>query len=143
MSIHFRPFSRTRGAIAFLLGIFISSAVSSIAADDNIGQAVGSVVIPAGISASQVKDTIIRAFTGREWGIKSEAEDRVVGYLKHRSNEAQLTLIFDHQKIDLFCLGWQINKKTGEREKPELPTGWINNIKSDITKLFNRAVTTK
>lgn len=83
------------------------------------------------------------ALSAREWGIKAKTDDRVVGYLKHRSSEATVTLIYNESKIDLFCVGWQIDKKTGVRGKPEQPKGWLNYIKGDITKIFNRTVSKK
>ena len=79
----------------------------------------------------------------RGWGIKSNTGDRVVGYLKHRSNEAQLTLVYSTSKIEIFCVGWEINKNTGARVKPEIPKGWIKNIQADITKVLARTATSK
>ena len=138
-------FARARGALALVFAFFAFSSAFAAEAPggDDLGQSVGTIPIPPNLSKAEVKDTIIKAFTHREWGIKSEGDDRVVGYLKHRSNEAQLTLVFDQQKIDMFCLGWQIDKKTGVREKLEMPKSWINNIKSDVTKGFNQIVGTK
>ncbi|HVS51597.1 MAG TPA: hypothetical protein VHD62_04520 [Opitutaceae bacterium] len=129
--------------VLFVAAFALAAAFPVFAVDNELGESVGTVALPANVTPTEVKDAIVKAFTGREWGIKSQGSARVVGYLKHRSNEAQLTLVFDAQKVELFCLGWQIDKKTGAREKPELPKGWIGNIKSDLTKILNRITTTK
>ena len=129
-------------ATAFFLSLFAVT-VRAAAADDDIGQSAGYVVVPSGTSATEVQDAIVMALGGRGWGVKSNAGDRVVAYLKHRSNEAQLTLVYSTSKIDIFCLGWEINKNTGARGKPEIPKGWIKNLQSDITKTLSRTVTNK
>lgn len=113
------------------------------AENSELGQSAGTVSVPAGVSKTEVRDAIVAALSDREWGIKEKTDDRVVGYLKHRSNEATVTLIYDQSKIDLFCVGYQIDKKTSAREKPEQPKGWLNNIKGDITKILNRTVSKK
>jgi hypothetical protein len=77
----------------------------------------------------------------RQWNIREKADGRVAGYLKHRSNEATVTLVYDATKVDVYCVGWAIDKKTGERKKPEQPKGWLKNIQSDLTKVFNRTLT--
>jgi len=129
-------------ATTFVVSLFAMT-VRAAAADDDAGQSAGYVVVPSGTTVTEVQDAIVMALSGRGWGIKSNAGDRVVGYLKHRSNEAQLTLVYSTSKIDIFCLGWEINKNTGARGKPEIPKGWIKNLQSDITKTLSRTVTNK
>ncbi len=129
-------------ATAFVLSIF-NVTVRAASADDEVGQSAGYVVVPSGTTATEVQDAIVIALGGRGWGIKSNTSDRVVGYLKQRSNEAQLTLVYSTSKIDIFCLGWDINKNTGERKKPEIPRGWIKNIQADITRILSLTVTNK
>ena len=109
---------------------------AAVAAVDDLGQQAGTVNVPAGVTLSEVQNTIVMVLSAREWGIKEKSDGRVVAYLKHRSNEATVTLTYDTTKIDLHCVGWQINKKTGVHEKPEQPTGWMNHIKSDLAKRF-------
>jgi hypothetical protein len=113
------------------------------AAASEVGEAAGSVPVPAGISHATVQDAIVKALLGRQWEVQSKGDDRVVGYLKHRSNEATLTFICSETKVDLFCVGWQINKKTGAREKPEQPKGWLNYIRTDLSKILNRPAAAK
>ena len=127
-------------ATAFIL---VLAAAAPAHAEENIGKLTGSLPVPAGLSKGDVKDAIVMSLSSREWGIKAKTDERVVGYLKHRSNEATVTLIYDATKIDIYCTGWAIDKKTGERKKPEIPEGWLKYIKGDIVKAFNRTVTSK
>lgn len=115
----------------------------SAAVESELGEAAGSVLVPAGVSRANVQEAIVKALLGRQWDVKSKSSDRVVGYLKHRSNEATLTLIYSDTKVDLFCVGWQIDKKSGAREKPEQPKGWLNYIRSDLGKILNRPAASK
>ncbi len=130
------------GLVRHALAAVIFSLVASVgwAADSgDLGEATGSVSIPSGLSRAQVRTAAEQALIGRQWDVKSKADDRVVGYLKHRSNEATLTLVLTDTQVEIFCVGWQVDKKTGVREKPEQPTGWIKYIKGDLTKIMARA----
>lgn len=133
---------RSLVAVAFALLLSQFPAAGALA-DNDLGQSAGAVVVPSGVTASEVQDAIVMALSGRQWGIKAKTDERVVGYLKHRSNEATVTLIYNNSKIDLYCVGWQIDKKTGAREKPEQPKGWLKNLQVDITKNLNRTITNK
>jgi hypothetical protein len=122
------------------------ASVSKLLATDAIegrGELVATIPVPADLTAPQVTEAIVNTLIGRQWGVKSRDGDAVVGYLKHRSNEAKVTLTFDSSNVQLYCIGWQIDKKTGVREKPELPKGWLKNIQADLVKNFNRAATLK
>lgn len=107
------------------------------------GDLVATVAVPSGFTAAEVQEAIVATLAGRQWGVKSREEGTVVGYLKHRSNEAKVTLVYDTATVKLYCIGWQIDKKTGVREKPEQPKGWLKNIQGDLTKHFNRITTQK
>lgn len=124
-------------ALALLLGLF-----SSFARAAEAGQSVGSVPVPAGLTLAEVKEIAAISLVQRQWTVKEKTDNRVVGYLKHRGIEATLTLTFDTNAIQLFCEGWKINKE-GVRQKPELPDGWINNIKKDLAKRLNLATAKK
>ena len=100
---------------------------------------VGTLDVPAGMTISQVKDSVVACVLGREWSVKEQSDGKVVGYLKHRSNEAEITFLFDEKQIKMSCWGYKIEKSTGKREDPELPKGWINNLKKDITRRLNSA----
>ena len=129
---------------AFLASaLVLLSAPLSAADDPELGVAAGTVLVPEGKSATEVQDAIVHALLGRQWEVKQKGSDRVVGYLKHRTNEATLTLIYSTTKVELFCVGWQIDKKTGRREKPEQPKGWLNNIRTDLGKILNRPASSR
>jgi hypothetical protein len=127
---------------AFAVAFFVHA--KAVGADEaDLGQPAGSVAVPEGLSAQQVQNAIIASLAGRQWTIQSKTDERVVGYLKHRSNEATLTMVYDTTKIELYCVGWAINKKTGERKKPEQPEGWLKFIRGDLAKNLGRALVNK
>lgn len=124
--------------MAFVLGFGATVTASAADTSDTKGTLFSSVVVPAKVSQSEVQEAIVATLLGREWTIQSKKDGEVVGYLKHRSNEATVTLAYDTSRVQIYCVGYQINKKTGAREKPEQPTGWLKNIQSDLGKNFNR-----
>ena len=132
---------------AFLAFAFVLSSGSAAAAPaapkSELGELVGTVVIPAGTAQAQVRAAIVAALTSRQWTVKSQSGDRVVGHLKHRTNEATVTFVIGDAKVDQFCVGWQIDKKTGAHEKPELPTRWLTYLREDLAKAFTGAVVRK
>jgi hypothetical protein len=91
------------------------------------------------LTTERVQEVAVQTLIGREWAVDSKSTGEVVGYLKHRSNEALVTLKYDATKVDIYWVGYEINKKTGERKKPEQPTGWLNNIKKDLAKRLTQA----
>jgi len=128
---------------AAIVAAFCALCFTAQAASDDMGQYYGTVPVPEGLSSGEVQKEIMRTLIGREWEVASKDATAVVGYLKHRSNEATVTLAFDTQKVDIHCVGWAINKRTGERRRPEQPEGWLKNIKSDLTKNLNLAALDK
>lgn len=132
-----------RSLFAVVLGLAFCAASQASAAAEGPGTPAGSVAVPNGLSKSEVKETIIMTLAGRGWAIQEKTDEKVVGYLKHRANEATVTLVYDDKTVELFCVGYEINKKTGERKKPELPNGWLNFIRNDLTKKLNQLTATK
>ena len=135
----------TRGMLvisAFALGLFAVSTASATETDPK-GEHFASVAVPTGLAASDIQDAIVATLLGRQWGVKSKADGEVVGYLKHRSNEATVTLTFDTSKVDIYCVGYKIDKSSGSRIKPEQPKGWLKNIQQDLTKNLNKTISHK
>ncbi len=124
-----------------VLTAFLSLGFVTALQASELGEHAGTVTAPEGLSQDDVKDAVVAALSGRRWGVRSTTDDRVTAYLRHRGNEATVTLIYDATKVDLYCVGWKIDKKTGERQKPEQPKGWLKNIQADIMKHFNRILT--
>jgi hypothetical protein len=136
--------SLLRVLVGALLGLLPGSVfAASNPLGDERGQFFATVEVPSGLGANVVKDAIIAALAGREWGVKERTDSHVVGYLKHRSNEAKVTLVYTTEKVDIYCVGWAINKKTGERKEPEQPTGWLKRLQGDLTKNLNSALIAK
>jgi hypothetical protein len=133
-----------RRSLLLVAGLFSLGLVAqSRAADTNLGMPAGSVAVPTGLSKSDVQQAIIATLAGRGWSIQEKNGEKVVGYLKHRSNEATVTLLFDDKKVDLFCVGYEIDKSTGVHKKPEMPNGWLGNIRTDLNKRMNQATAKK
>jgi hypothetical protein len=132
--------SLCRGAaIALIWG---SATLRSAVAED-LGTPAGHITVPTGFTRGQVRDAIVSALAGRGWSVTAKTDDRVTGYLKRHGNEATLTLTYTKTTVDLYCVGFQVNKKTGVREKPEQPHSWLNYIRTDLTRLLNPPVPPK
>jgi hypothetical protein len=116
----------------------ITSAKAGVEDIRETGELVATVQVPAGFTTAEVQEGVMATLLGRNWGVKSKEDGRVIAYLKLRSNEAKVTLVYDTAKVDIFCVGWEIDKKTGVREKPEQPTRWLDKIQADLTKHFSR-----
>jgi hypothetical protein len=130
-------------ALVLVLGLGTAGASYAAETAESKGELFGSVPVPAGLSKTAVQDAIVAVLLGRQWGVQSKDDGVVVGYLKHRSNEATVTLTYDTSKVDIYCVGYEIDKKTGVRKKPEQPKGWLKNIQGDLVKNFNRAATVR
>lgn len=118
---------------------FVLCSVQRAAAEDasQLGEPAGEVAVPPGISKGDVQNAIVATLLGRQWGVTSKSDGRVVGYLKHRTHEATVTLIYTTTQVEVYCVGWLIDKSTGARLHPEQPRGWLKNIRSDLTKRLN------
>ena len=130
----------TFSLLAVISALVFATASRGAAGDnDQRGVLFGTVSIPAGLSKSEVQNDIVKVLSGREWDIKAKDDASVVGYLKHRSNEATVTLVYDSASVEIYCVGWSIDKHTGERKEPQLPKGWLKYIRADLIRIFNKA----
>lgn len=93
--------------------------------------------VPAGkLSTKEVHDVVVSASIAREWTVKEDGTERVVIYLNHRKNEATVTYLISDKQVQAYCEGYATNGK-GTRKGAEQPTGWLNNLKKDISKGLN------
>lgn len=129
-------------ALALLAHVAASAALPTNADAPELGIAVGTIPVPADLDADEVRDVVVLSVATRGWTVQTKTDERVVGYLKHRGNEATITYLLGPDLIRVHCVGYAINK-SGERRKPELPQSWINNLQRDITKRLNVAAATK
>ena len=110
--------------------------------DAEMGPQAFTVSVPEGkLSLKQIHDAVIRTAIGREWNVKEDGETKVVIYLLHRKNEATVTFLITEKAVEAYCVGYVVDK-AGNRKKPEQPSGWLSNLKKDLTKLINEAVLT-
>lgn len=142
MNLFTQLLRRTAAVLALVFTIGALSATHA-AEDADRGAHCGTIGVPEGLSKADVKEAIIYTFAGRAWSIKEKDDEKVVGYLKHRSNEATVTVVYSAEKIDFYCVGYEINKNTGERKRPELPEGWLKFLKGDLNKKLTAASATK
>jgi hypothetical protein len=126
--------------LAFVALMFATLASPAFAEEK--GESVGTLVVPDGLGTDEIKEAIALSFAGRGWTIKERTNSKVVGHINQRGNEAFLYVTFSKKEITLRCEGWEVSK-TGERKKPEIPKGWVDNIKKDITKRMNMKAATK
>ncbi|MFA5265654.1 MAG: hypothetical protein WC378_17680 [Opitutaceae bacterium] len=110
---------------------FLAPAFDSLAEETAVKFEV--IALPAGTDVKTVQQAVASALGGRRWSIQEQSSNKVVGYLKHRSNEAEVTFLFDEKQIEISCWGYRINK-AGERQEPELPDGWLGILSRDIKK---------
>jgi len=103
------------------------------------GTQVGTLAVAKKLEPARVQEMIASVFVGREWVVTEKTNDHVVGHIKRRSSEAVLTIVYDTELIQLYCVGWKIDKKTGEHLKPQLPDSWIENIRNDLTERMAQA----
>ena len=133
------PLLVRRGLLAAVFCLLTVLARADAATDDSLGDLITTVNVPSGLNAETVQGTTVATLTGRTWAILRKTDDRVVGYLRHRSHETKVTLVYSAAEVKLYCVGWKIDKKTFERKKPALPEGWLENIQLDLKAKLNLA----
>lgn len=119
------------------LVVFSLFACSLVAAEKTAS--LGSIAVPDGLKPEAVKEAIASALAVRNWTVTEKTAEKVVGHIKQRNNEATLTLHYTRKEITLSGEGWKLGK-TGERVKPEVPKGWVDNIRKDVTARLNELV---
>lgn len=137
-----RKFSRFLTA-AFLGCVAIAFIANAARADEDIGELYGTIPVVSGLTAKDVQNAIILSLGDRGWNIQSRSDERVVGYLKHRANEATVTLDYNENEIVIHCVGYEINKKTGERKRPEQPKGWLGFLRKSINQRLSEILVSK
>ena len=122
--------------IACLAALFLGATPMLAQDEDEYGPLFDSIPIPDGLNKEDLRTAIAPALIARGWTVKEQSDRRVIGYLKHRGNEATVTFILDGEQIQIFCVGWALNRQ-GQRAKPETPRGWLGNLRKDIAKSLN------
>jgi hypothetical protein len=98
----------------------------------------GTVLVPDGLDASDVRDAIAITLASREWQVEAKESDHVVGYIKHRTREVTLTLAFDTKQIFLYSDGKVVNAMS-EKIRRDPAKGWVDNIIKDLKKMLEVA----
>ena len=92
----------------------------------------GSIIVPDGLSASDVQQCILLAGSGRGWAVKEKTNDHVALFLEQGGWRSLLTLSFDNKEIKITSNSGKPDK-TGVIKKQALPS-WLSFLKQDITK---------
>lgn len=106
------------------------------------GTSVGYVEVPSIVTTDEARDVVAYSLVARSWAVKGKSDERVVGYLNHRGHEATITFVLKSGRIEIFCDGYAVSA-SGQRKKPEMPEGWINNLKKDVNKRLQLKAATK
>ena len=114
--------------------LFISVLFSVVHAAENADASLpaGSVIVPEGLSVSDVQQCILLAGTGRGWTVKEKAKDHVVLFLEQGGWRSLLTLSFDNKEVKIASNSGKPDKN-GVIKKQALPS-WLSFLKQDITK---------
>lgn len=123
---------------AALTGVcLLASPLRAAGTDDpGIGVLAFTIPVPAGKSAAEVQTAVVTAAMGRGWAVKSSTEEKVVIYLFRHKNEATVTFLLSAKAIEAHCIGYKVDKNTGQHIKPEQPEGWLGYLKGDLTNLL-------
>lgn len=117
-----RYLSRAVFVTAFLALFFASPAVR--AAEDNLGQNVGTFALVDKLGADDAKQVILRAVAARRLELRETSDGKIVAYHARGANTLTLTFQYDSKKINLYAVG--TSRKGG------IPMGWVDNIKKDL-----------
>lgn len=134
-----KPAASSLRRILVLLSLVVGLGLASqtYAADEKpAGEPAGWVAIPDGYKKADVQQAITDVLAKRGWQIKETTDGKVVGYYRHHRNEATLTLLYDDKQITLVCEGYRIDRKTGERQKPQQPESWLKYVRQDLGKML-------
>lgn len=133
---------RIRTCLIAYISLMLSLFTASSHASTDAGKSFGSVSVPAGLSAADVKEVIVVSLVQRSWTVTEKTDTKVVGTLKHRGVDATITLTYNASSVEIYCEGWKIDK-AGVRGKPDIPDGWAENIKKDVNKRLNLSAARK
>lgn len=141
MKTRFLPFLCTATLVASLAAL---SAVTTARAadepkpaiaDDPAGEPVGIIPVPEGLTAADVKEVLIRAYTARKWQIQKSTDGEMAGYYVRGKNEATLTARYTDKEIRLFC--------RGQARGGGVPMRWVDNLKKDLGVFLGQKLATK
>lgn len=124
-----RTFSSLLVCVSLLFGLLAAPARAAAEA----GKSFGWVPVPGGLSLADVKEAIVVSLVQRSWTVAEKTDTKIIGTLKHRSFDTIITITYAANSVEIYCEGWKIDK-AGTRIKPDIPDGWAENIKKDITK---------
>jgi len=98
-----------------------------------------SVKIPEGkLTLKEIHLIVGRAASERGWEVKEDSETRVVIHILRHGHEATVTYEISEVSVDASCVGYKVDK-SGAHTKPEQPTGWLGNLRKDLTNAIASA----
>ena len=128
--------NRTAKLILASLFLFVGG-LASLSAEDVKGDLVATMPVPEGLSAKSRLTSITSAAAARGWTVLKANEEKVIINLIHRGWDSTLTIEHNDTQFLIYSDSWTTDK-AGEKKKRKEPTGWINNIKRDISVAMTR-----
>ncbi|MEO5960332.1 MAG: hypothetical protein ABIZ49_06015 [Opitutaceae bacterium] len=117
-------------SLVWCVSAFFSFATAAEKPDP--GQLAATVMVPEGLKAAEIQQSILLAGTGRGWSVKEKASGQIVLFLEQSGWRSLLTLTYDDKEIKIFSNSGKPDKN-GVIKKQAIPT-WVNFLKQDINK---------
>ena len=117
------------GSIALFLTI---GAMAGAAQPQNLGTPVGSIPVPANLTAKEVQQALITAADGRRWTLVSRDDESVVVRLDKGKWSARVAMLYNTREVQLFS-------NSTRSGKPKIPEGWVEYLKEDATRILTSA----
>lgn len=115
----------------------VAFAVSARAEENsNYGTIAGVISVPAGLTASEVQDALMKAADGRGWTLVSRDGEKVIVRLEKNDWVARITMLYNTTEVQFFSIA-------ARKGKPKLPEGWIKYLKEDASRLMGTAAALK
>lgn len=116
-----------------LLSALFTFAQAADEKPEAIGLPAGTVIVPDGLKAADVQQSILLAGTGRGWTVKDRADGKVVLFLEQGGWRSQLTLTYDTKEIQIVSNSGKTDRN-GVIKKPAIPESWVKYLKQDLNK---------
>ena len=113
-------------ALASLLAYGVAA---QAAIPQNAGTPVGSIPVPANLTAKEVQEALIKAADGRGWTLVSRDDESLVVRLDQGKWSARIAMVYSTHEVQFFS-------NSTRRGKPKIPESWLEYLKEDATRIM-------